>query len=142
MTKTELYNVLSAGLEVILSDNKLSNKASEALKDMIDTHVKPRTGIKHPPLENGDLYCRLMDAYFAPEKMVMSKGKSKGYSKEGISIWNKANSTIKRMSVDYTDIEDSTSKEATGLKDRIINLKLLIKTPSAFKDSSLLAALV
>ena len=138
MNKTELYTAMTTDLETIKSNNKIPAKAIEALEAMLVTYIKPKTSsIKHPPLENGDLYCRYTQKYYPEAEMVMSKGKSKGYSKVGIALWNKAQRTLQKWSMQYADIEDITGTEARELGAKIKGLKAIANDPEAFKDGSL-----
>ena len=138
MTKTEIYNNVNNELAAILDANKISNKAAEALQAMIDVNLKPKTSSsQHPPLENGDMYCRYTQKYYPEEEMVMSKGKSKGYSKAGIAVWNKVQRTIKKWSSIYVDLDDMHGEQAIELGARIRELKGLSNDPEAFKSGLL-----
>lgn len=143
MTKTELYNNVTSTLETILNNNKHSKALSEALYEMIDSQLKPRTNSsKHPAKLDDDgniieAYCRYTQKYHPAEDMVISNGKSKGYSKSAISLWNQAQRRIKVLSSDFVSMDDLASKSAQQLKDSINTLKALAIDPAAHQDGSL-----
>ena len=67
--------------------------------------------------------------------MVMSNGKSKGYSKKAIALWNKTQRDIKKMSADYVDLEDPASAVAWDLKADIARLKLEVNKPEFYLEN-------
>ena len=92
MNKTELYNTL---MEILNN-----HKAKPALIAEIEALVKPKVGggIAFAPIEkDGVTYhrCRYTELYLPESELVMSSGKSKGYSKIAISRWTKAGKDAK-----------------------------------------------
>lgn len=84
--KTELLNSV---LEILSA-----HKAKPALIEDITNLLKPKTGggISYPPKEiEGVWYhrCRYTELYLPESEMVLSNGKSKGYSKLAIGLWTK-----------------------------------------------------
>ena len=110
----------------------VTNKAKPALIEALEAILAPKTsgGSSNPPkMIDGVMhyFCRFHQAYEAEDKMVMSSGKSKGYCKASISIWNKRNSAIKRkeaeiselvMAGDFTQAQECTV-ELKAMKDEL-----------------------
>jgi len=133
MTKTELYNKVSTEvLELLESQPKLSKAFKEKLSNILDTNLMPKSGAgnsANPPKEIDGImhyYCRFHQRYEPQEDMVISKGKSKGYCKASISLWNKLNSQIKKL--------DSQAVEAMANGD-FEKAQELAKESKALKDS-------
>ena len=132
MTKTQLWTNVQNQVNELLKASKVSKKFSEELLNILETNLAPKSGgssINPPKLdEDGNIveaYCRFHQRYEASEVMVMSKGKSKGYCKAAISLWNKTNAQIKKLeseAVDYMsegdfDKAQEVANEAKELKD-------------------------
>jgi len=102
MTKTQLW------LEV--QELLVANKANKALTKALEDLLKPKAGggsSQNPSYEQDGVmyhYCRFHQAYEAEDKMVISNGKSKGYCRASISIWNKRNSAIKAKEAEISDL--------------------------------------
>ena len=110
---------------------------------LINNYIKPKkTGggvSKFPPIVNPETglteyYCRYYQAYVAETDIVMSKGKSKGYSKKAIAVWNKTRRYIANLKNHYLDIEDVEQLIAT--KARIKELEKLVNQPSFYRDET------
>jgi hypothetical protein len=85
------------------------HKAKGALVEALEAILAPKQGggSSNPPKEIDGVmhyYCRFHQAYEAEEKMVMSGGKSKGYCKASISVWNKRNSALKRKEAEISEL--------------------------------------
>jgi len=132
LTKTQVYNNTVTQINELLENSKVSKKFKEELLTIIDNNIAPRNGgnsINPPKLdEDGNIveaFCRFHNRYEKAEDMVMSKGKSKGYCKASISLWNKTNSNIKKLDSQAVeamangDFEKAQelAKEAQELKD-------------------------
>ena len=94
MTKTQTWVEVQKLLE--------NNKASKALKEALEELLAPKSAgsMANPPKLDKDgniveAYCRFHQRYEKVEDMVVSQGKSKGYCKASISLWNKTNAKIK-----------------------------------------------
>lgn len=81
-----------------------ANKASKKIIEQMEELLAPKSGggaINPPKLdEKGNIieaYCRFHSRYEPVENMVISGGKSKGYCKASISLWNKTNAKIKKL---------------------------------------------
>jgi hypothetical protein len=102
MTKTQLW----AQIELLMNEHK----ANKALKGALEDLLKPKAGggsSQNPSYEQDGVtyhYCRFHQAYEAEDKMVISNGKSKGYCRASISIWNKRNSAIKAKEAEISDL--------------------------------------
>jgi hypothetical protein len=105
VTKQELWtNVQNEVLE-LLNGSKVSKKFSEQLIEILESHIAPKKGggsSINPPILNEDgtikeAWCRFHQRYEPASDMVISNGKSKGYCKASISLWNKTNSDIKKL---------------------------------------------
>lgn len=102
MTKTQLWNEVQELL--------VANKANKALTKALEDLLKPKAGggnSQNPSYEEDGVtyhYCRFHQAYEPADKMVLSAGKSKGYCKASISIWNKRNSAIKAKESEIAEL--------------------------------------
>lgn len=97
MTKTQVW----AQVQELL----VANKASKTLTQELEAILAPKAGggtMTNPPKLDKDgniveAWCRWHQRYEKTKDMVMSNGKSKGYCKAAISLWNKTNSEIKKI---------------------------------------------
>lgn len=125
MSKSNQWNEVQT---ILSSQGKLPKGLYEALEAIL----APKTsgGSSNPPkMIDGVMhyFCRFHQAYEPESKMVMSSGKSKGYCKASISVWNKRNSAIKRkeaeiselvMAGDFTQAQECTV-ELKAMKDEL-----------------------
>ena len=101
--KTQLWLKLQSEVNELLENSKVTEKFKASLIELLESNLAPKVGggvSQNPPKEiDGTMhyYCRYHQRYEAESAMVMSAGKSKGYCKASISVWNKANSTIKAL---------------------------------------------
>lgn len=101
--KTQLWINLQAEVTELLDNSKVSNKFKDELMEILKANLAPKVGggvSTNPPKEIDGVmhyYCRYHQRYEAESAMVMTQGKSKGYCKASISVWNKANSDIKKF---------------------------------------------
>ena len=133
LTKTQVYNNTVTQINELLENSKVSKKFKEKLFTILENNLAPKKGgssLAHPPKldENGNIveaWCRFHERYEPVEDMVISNGKSKGYCKASISLWNKTNSNIKKLDSQAVeamakgDFETAQelAKEAKELKD-------------------------
>ena len=122
MNKTQLWELVQS----LLVEHKASKKLAQALEDVL----KPKAGggISQNPMKTIDgvnyHYCRYSAIYVVEDEMVLSNGKSKGYSKLAMSLWTKKGKEAQLMSNEALqllmagDIEGGTAKakEAEQLK--------------------------
>jgi hypothetical protein len=84
-------------------------KLPKGLQEALELILKPKSGggaTNEPKLIDGIMhyYCRFHQAYEQESNMVMSSGKSKGYCKASISIWNKQNARIKKIEAEVSSL--------------------------------------
>jgi hypothetical protein len=84
-------------------------KLPKGLREALELILKPKSGggsTNEPKLIDGVMhyYCRFHQTYEAEEAMVMSAGKSKGYCKASISVWNKRNSALKKKEAEISEL--------------------------------------
>lgn len=95
MTKTEMWTQVQEILK--------SHKASKKLSEELEAILAPKAGgsVVQNPMKTIDgvnyHYCRYSGLYVIESQMVMSNGKSKGYSKLAISKWTKASKIIQDL---------------------------------------------
>jgi hypothetical protein len=102
MSKLSIWNEVQ---EVLDAQAKLP----KGLKEALEAILAPKAGggtINVPKEIDGVMhyYCRFHEAYEPESDMVMSSGKSKGYCKASISVWNKRNSAIKRKEAEVSEL--------------------------------------
>ena len=140
-TKTQVWNNVQKQVNELIETSKVSKKFSEELLNILEASIAPKSGgsgLLHPPKEiDGVLnyYCRFHETYYTEDKMVMSVGKSKGYCKAAISLWNKTNSNIKKLESSVSDlVEAGDFEEAQVIAKEAKELKSVFNTP-AFYDA-------
>ena len=87
----------------------IANKAKPALIEALEAILAPKQGggSTNPPKMIDDVmhyYCRFHQTYEPETNMVMSAGKSKGYCKAAISVWNKRNTAIKKLEAEISEL--------------------------------------
>ena len=124
MTKVQLWEEVSKVL--------VAKKASKELTQELEELLAPKGGsMTNPPKLDKDgniveAWCRWHQRYEKVEAMVMSNGKSKGYCKSAISLWNKTNGKIKDL--DKKAIEAMTSGEFENAQEFALESKKLKDT--------------
>ena len=102
MTKTQTFEFLTT----LLNDTEFKSKAEkERVLAIITDTFAPKAGggqTINPSYYDEKLqaqmhYCRYLAQYCTEDEMVMSNGKSKGYSKSAISRWTKAGKKAKTL---------------------------------------------
>lgn len=102
MTKTQTYEFLTT----LLNDAQFKSKAEqERVLAIISDTFAPKAGggqTINPSYYDETLgaqmyYCRYLAQYCTEDEMVMSNGKSKGYSKSAISRWTKYGKEAKTL---------------------------------------------
>jgi hypothetical protein len=133
VTKTQVWANVQSQVQELLKNSKVSKKFSEELMNILETNIAPKAGggnALNPPILNEDgsikeAWCRFHQRYEPAEDMVISNGKSKGYCKASISLWNKTNSEIKKLDSQAVDAmangdfesAQEIAKQAKELKD-------------------------
>lgn len=102
MTKTQTFEFLTT----LLNDAQFKSKAEqERVLAIISGTFAPKAGggqTINPSYYDETLgaqmyYCRYLAQYCTEDEIVMSNGKSKGYSKSAISRWTKAGKEAKTL---------------------------------------------
>lgn len=102
MTKTQTFEFLTT----LLNDTEFKSKAEkERVLSIISDTFAPKAGggqTQYPSyydeiLQSQMYYCRYLAQYCTQDEMVMSNGKSKGYSKSAIARWTKAGKEAKTL---------------------------------------------
>lgn len=102
MTKTQTYEFLTT----LLNDAQFKSKAEqERVLAIISDTFAPKAGggqtinpsYYDDTLQSQMYYCRYLAQYCTQDEMVMSNGKSKGYSKSAIARWTKAGKEAKQL---------------------------------------------
>lgn len=102
MTKTQTFEFLTT----LLNDAEFKSRAErERVLAIISDTFAPKAGggqTINPSYYDETLgaqmyYCRYLAQYCTEDEMVMSNGKSKGYSKSAISRWTKAGKEAKQL---------------------------------------------
>ena len=102
MTKTQAYEFLTT----LLNDAEFKSKAEkERVLAIITDTFAPKAGggqTSNPSYYDETLqsqmhYCRYLAQYCTEDEMVMSNGKSKGYSKSAIARWTKAGKDARQL---------------------------------------------
>ncbi len=140
MTKTELHSNVTDAVRAFLEANKIAQGKQDGLLAILDDHLKPKNGggAIHPPKldEDGEIveaYCRFHERYEAIGDMVVSRGKSKGYCKASISIWNRNNKKIKDLQAKSSDaLEKDDLEEAKKASQEARELKTKLNSSESF----------
>ena len=96
----DLEQLNSDLLELLTNKNCTKTNVSAIMAELLEKYT-PKAGggqVQNPSyVENGVTmhYCRYLTIYRPEDEMVMSSGKSKGYSKIAISRWTKAGKDAK-----------------------------------------------
>ena len=102
MTKTQTFEFLTT----LLNEAQFKSKAEqERVLAIISDTFAPKAGggqTQYPSYYSEDwqsqmYYCRYLAQYCTQDEMVMSNGKSKGYSKSAIARWTKAGKEAKTL---------------------------------------------
>lgn len=141
--KSQLHSVVISKVEQFCSDNKISVNKTNELLHLISSLLAPKTGgstTQHPSYVEDNItyhYCRFHQQYEAEADMVMTQGKSKGYCKASISIWNKRNSAIKaKEAMIATLIINSDIDSAKAISIELQDLKANLNEPSTYDYDS------
>ena len=135
MTKTKLYTEVVE----ILNQHKVDTQ-SELYKEIVEL-VKPKSGggvAQHPMKTVDDInyhYCRYTEFYLPEDEMVMSNGKSKGYSKKAIAKWTKTGKTVQSINEAAMKLLlDGDTENGTIKANEAEELKQLRNKPEYYDD--------
>ena len=97
----DLEQLNSDLLDLLTNKSCTKTNVSALMAELLDKYT-PKAGggqVQNPSYINDDgitmHYCRYLTIYIPEDEMVMSSGKSKGYSKIAISRWTKAGKDAK-----------------------------------------------
>lgn len=102
MNKTQTFEFLKD----LISNASFKSKAEQdRVMSIIETNFAPKAGggqVQNPSyydekLQSQMYYCRYLAQYCTEDEMVISNGKSKGYSKSAIAKWTKAGKEAKQL---------------------------------------------
>ncbi len=126
MTKLEVRTII----EDVLSAHKETKVLIEIKAQLMERFESKVSTSDHPPVLDDDnqiieVWCKFHKRYEVIGDMVLSKGKSKGYCKAGISEWNKrmkaskvsSELAIKALSEGDVELATSSAQEAERLKE-------------------------
>lgn len=146
MTKTQTFKFLTT----VLNDANFNNKSKEQAKveqervlAIISDTFAPKAGggqTINPSYYDETLmaqmyYCRYLAQYCTEDEMVMSNGKSKGYSKSAISRWTKAGKEAKQLQEKALKLLlDGKQVEGQDLNAQAEELLLKRNKPEFYED--------
>lgn len=146
MTKTQTFEFLTT----LLNDANFNNKSKEQAKveqervlAIISDTFAPKAGggqTINPSYYDETLgaqmyYCRYLAQYCTEDEMVMSNGKSKGYSKSAISRWTKAGKEAKQLQEKALKLLlDGKQVEGQDLNAQAEELLLKRNKPEFYED--------
>jgi len=141
LTKAQVYKNTVEQIEALLENSKTSKTFREELLLIIENNIAPKKSggsVAFPPKLNEDgeiieAYCRFHQRYEVVENMVMSNGKSKGYCKASISLWNKTNSNIKKLDAQAVNyMTDGDFENAQKIAQESKELKTKLNAPDFY----------
>lgn len=140
MTKTQTFEFLTT----LLNEAQFKSKAEqERVLTIISDTFAPKAGggqTINPSYYDETLgaqmyYCRYLAQYCTEDEMVMSNGKSKGYSKSAISRWTKAGKEAKqRQEKALKLLLDGQQVEGQDLNAQAEELLLKRNKPEFYED--------
>lgn len=140
MNKTQAYEFLTT----LLANAQFKSKAEqERVLAIIDENFAPKAGggqVQNPSYYDEELqsqmyYCRYLAQYCTQDEMVMSNGKSKGYSKSAIARWTKAGKEAKQLQEKALKcLLDGKTVEGTNLNAKAEELLLNRNKPEFYED--------
>lgn len=133
MNKTELHTLVMQLCE--------EHKANKKLISALDELLRPKSGggIMQNPMQtiNGVNYhyCRYADIYVIESEIVMSNGKSKGYSKKAIAEWTRLGKEVQNLNAKaMAKLLDGDMAEGAKIAAEAEALKLARNTPDLYLD--------
>jgi hypothetical protein len=133
MNKSQLHTLVMQLCE--------EHKANKKLIGALDELLKPKSGggIVQNPMQtiNGVNYhyCRYADIYVIESEIVMSNGKSKGYSKKAIAEWTRLGKEVQNLNAQaMAKLLDGDIAGGTKIAADAEALKLARNTPDLYLD--------
>lgn len=117
--------------------HKIKKNVADELCQLITELTTKKTRETHPPRVNDDgtteYYCRYHKKYYPEADIVMSNGKSKGYSKAAIAVWTKRNTAIKKLAIEIADCISAEDFETAKTKNaELTKLKAELNDPATY----------
>ena len=140
MNKTETFEFLS---DLIQSAEFKSKAEQSRVLAIIEENFAPKAGggqVQNPSYYDEDLqsqmhYCRYLAQYCTQDEMVMSNGKSKGYSKSAIARWTKAGKEAKQLQEQALKcLLEGKTLEGTDLNAQAEELLIKRNKPEFYED--------
>jgi len=140
MNKSQTFELLKS----IISEAQFKSKAEqERVMVLIETNFAPKSGggqVQNPSYYDENLgsqmhYCRYLDQFCTEDEVVMSNGKSKGYSKAAISRWTKAGKDAKQLQEKALKLLlEGKTLEGTELNSKAEELLMKRNKPEFYVD--------
>ena len=140
MTKTQIFEFLTT----LLNEAEFKSKAErERVLAIISDTFAPKAGggqtinpsYYDETLQSQMYYCRYLAQYCTEDEMVMSNGKSKGYSKSAIAHWTKAGKEAKQLQEKALKLLlDGKQVEGQDLNAKAEELLLQRNKPAYYED--------
>lgn len=131
MAKTNTWNEVETILDA-------QAKLPKGLREALELILKPKTsgGSSNPSKVIDGItyhYCRFHQDYEQETNMVMSSGKSKGYCKASISVWNKRNSALKKKEAEISELVMlGDFEQAKECSEELQLMKTNLNSPSTY----------
>ena len=136
----DLEQLNSDLLELLTNKSCTKTNVSAIMAELLEKYT-PKAGggqVQNPSyIENGITmhYCRYLTIYMPEDAMVMSNGKSKGYSKIAISRWTKAGKDAKVLQESaLKELLAGNIVEGQDFNDQAEELLLTRNKPSFYQD--------
>lgn len=140
MNKTQTFDFLTN----LIQEAQFKSKAEqERVLAIIKDEFAPKAGggqVQNPSYFDENLgaqmhYCRYLAQYCTEDEMVMSNGKSKGYSKSAIARWTKAGKEAKTLQEQALKLLlNGQQVEGQDLNAKAEELLLLRNKPEYYVD--------
>lgn len=136
----DLQQLNSDLLELLTNKNCTKTNVSAIMAELLEKYT-PKAGggqVQNPSyIEDGITmhYCRYLTIYMPEDAMVMSNGKSKGYSKIAISRWTKAGKDAKVLQESaLKELLAGNIDEGQDFNAKAEELLLLRNKPEFYQD--------
>ena len=136
----DLEQLHSDLLDLLTNKSCTKTKVSALMAELLEKYT-PKAGggqVQNPSYEENGVtmhYCRYLTIYRPEDEMVMSSGKSKGYSKIAISRWTKAGKDAKALQESaLKELLVGNVVEGQDLNSQAEELLLLRNKPEFYQD--------
>ena len=136
MNKTTVWANVQNQVSDLLGKSKINKTVSDELMAILESYIAPTTRSNNPEKEIDGVihyFCRFHQKYEPVQNMVMSNGKSKGYCRAAISLWNKTNSKIKKIDAACQKfVLDGEIEKSQEMAKKSQELKALLNNPEHY----------